>query len=88
MNSCIDASDQRPRDFYPNFVPQNGTPPIQVLPTPTISALPASVSPETPLPTWFWSVSVGLSRGAEGAEGAEGVTEVMSLLLTLSPLSL
>ena len=39
-----------PRDFYPNFVPQNGTPPIQVLPTPT-NALPASVSPETPLPS-------------------------------------
>ncbi len=49
MNSCIDASDQRPRDFYPNFVPQNGTPPIQVLPTPTTTS--PAVSPETPPPT-------------------------------------
>lgn len=49
METCISASDQLPpRDFAPNFVPQNGTPPIQPATTP---AVPRDLTPLVPSTT-------------------------------------
>jgi hypothetical protein len=49
LDTCISATDQL-LDLSPNFVPQNGTPPIPY-PTPTTNAPPYPSQPIQPAPT-------------------------------------